>query len=448
MNRRFMSLLVSVGVGLAAMVLVGSLVPRQLAQENAGMPPAVTRTVAPASPAPDATERPDAPAAGPGGPVRTGTPSPVPAEPPAVSATPATPAGQAAAEVPRVRPTPDQPDRRDHPDRPGRVGDEPGRSTASAAARPRPPAPRPPAPPAPPRADPRAATTCRTGTRPYSDDSPWNTPIGAAPQARTSGQPVNRLAGLKRPLTSDTEQYTPALHRVSGGNATVRLSGFFSDYRSGKRVGGGSSPVVTGVPIPNGTVAGAGSDGQVILWDQRNQIEWGFWQFRPGPNGTYTATNGYVASTGCNWPGLFPDGKAGRGGGLPYLGGLVTEEELKAGRIEHALAFAYGAPAKTFVHPATKSDGRGQGSDLPEGTRLQLNPALTEAQLRGMGLSSEAIVLARAMQTYGMYVVDNSGSSKIYLEDTATADWPRGVTRDMVSGLPWDQFRVVTPPGR
>lgn len=258
---------------------------------------------------------------------------------------------------------------------------------------------------------------------------------------------IERLARLDKPLTSDTEQYTPALYRIDGGaSTTVQLSGFFSDYRSGKRVGHGSAPLITDVPVPSGTVAGEGSDGQVVLWDQRNQLEWGFWQFKEGPNGSYTATNGYVARTGCNWDGIFPDGKAGRGGGLPYLGGLVTDEEMQAGRIDHALAFGYHAPAKTFVYPATKSDGRGQGSDLPEGTRLQLDPSLTPEQLKSMGLSDEAVVVAKALQTYGMYVVDNSGSSKIYLEDTATADWGDGVSREMLSALPWDRFRVVPPP--
>ncbi|WP_212754465.1 hypothetical protein [Nakamurella aerolata] len=57
-------------------------------------------------------------------------------------------------------------------------------------------------------------------------------------------------------------------------------------------------------------------------------------------------------------------------------------------------------------------------------------------------------MIARALQTYGMYVVDNSGSSKIYLEDSTTADWSPDVTREMASGLPWDKFRVVPPPGR
>lgn len=63
-----------------------------------------------------------------------------------------------------------------------------------------------------------------------------------------------------------------------------------------------------------------------------------------------------------------------------------------------------------------------------------------------MGLSPTAKVIAKALQTYGMYVIDNSGSSKIYLEDRLTAKWAPSVTRTTVSGIPWSALRVVTPP--
>ena len=63
-----------------------------------------------------------------------------------------------------------------------------------------------------------------------------------------------------------------------------------------------------------------------------------------------------------------------------------------------------------------------------------------------MGLSRPAKIIARALQTYGMYVVDCSGSSKIYLEDRRTAGWDTTITRDLVSGIPWGRFRAIVPP--
>ena len=58
-----------------------------------------------------------------------------------------------------------------------------------------------------------------------------------------------------------------------------------------------------------------------------------------------------------------------------------------------------------------------------------------------------AKTIARALQRYGMYVIDNSGSSKIYLEDRLTAGWGPEIDRDLPSRIPWSAFRVVVAPG-
>jgi hypothetical protein len=188
----------------------------------------------------------------------------------------------------------------------------------------------------------------------------------------------------------------------------------------------------------------AGTDGQLVIWDQDSQTEFGFWQFA-WVDGHATATNGYAVRTDATAPGRFADGLAGRGAGLPYLGGLVRPDELARGRIDHALAFGYPFPSAEHVLPASKSDGKGRaGSDLPEGTRLQLDPALTTAQLRAMGVREAALPIARALQEYGMYIVDNSGSPKIYLQDRASAGWPPDVDRTMLGSIPWTRFRAVT----
>jgi len=176
------------------------------------------------------------------------------------------------------------------------------------------------------------------------------------------------------------------------------------------------------------------------------------WNIRSGSSnnsaGEYSATNGYRYHTSAGYHGRFADGLAGRGAGTPYFAGLVRPWEIAQGHIDHALAFAYHAPSPEFVYPASKSDGGSFGGlesvDLPEGTRLRLNPDLTTDDLETLGLSPEAIVVAKALQKYGMYTIDNSGSSKIYLEDRRTAAWPSSITRNLVADLPWSQFLVVT----
>ncbi len=97
--------------------------------------------------------------------------------------------------------------------------------------------------------------------------------------------------------------------------------------------------------------------------------------------------------------------------------------------------------------PGLAADGVGVlGTDVPEGSRLQLDPSLTSADFDRWGLSAPAKVIATALQRYGMYVVDNSGSSKIYLEDRLTAGWDAGIDRNLTSKIPWSAFRVVNTP--
>lgn len=297
---------------------------------------------------------------------------------------------------------------------------------------------------------PAAAATC--SLQPYDAASPWNRPIPADVSVlQESTALVGAIADSGLPLTSDPDQYAIAVYNVDGATPlrTVKLSGYFSTYDAGddSRVGHGFAPTVSGIPIPDDAVAPAGTDGQLVLVDPVAGVEYGFWQFGKDAGGNYTATNGYRYHTTAGYYGRFADGKAGRGAGLPYLGGLVRPCEIAQGKIEHALAFAYNSPSSSFVYPASKSDGVGRtGVDLPEGSRLQLNPALGEADFDAWGLSAEARVIARALQTYGMYVVDNSGSSKVYLEARHTAGWDEKISRSLLSNIPWSHFRVVAPP--
>lgn len=291
------------------------------------------------------------------------------------------------------------------------------------------------------------------GVRPYDTAGPWNTPIASNPVVdANSSSYVRAISDNNLPLTSDADQYTIPVYEFDDATPrrTVKMSGYFSSYDNGdsSRVGYGFAATITGVPIPTHAVAPPGSDGQIVIWDPKTGIEYGFWQFGRDASGGYIATNGYRYHTTAGYNGRFADGMAGRGAGTPYFAGLVRKWEIEQGRIDHALAFAYKSPSSQFVYPASKSDGGNFGGvtgvDLPEGARLQLNPALTETDFNRWGLSPAAKVIARALQQYGMYVVDHSGSSKIYLEARATAGWDSSVTRDLVAGIPWSEFRVVS----
>jgi hypothetical protein len=292
--------------------------------------------------------------------------------------------------------------------------------------------------------------------RPYADSSPWNTPVGADTDVVQDAQ--RHVAKIEGPLTSDPTQYTYPVYAVSSKDPEmpVHFSGLFSDVRSETELvrTGPSSPGPKSVQVPIGPSmeAAAGSDAQIVIVNPDTGDEWGFWQLDKDEAGTWRASNGYHYNT--RWSGVPPistDGEpfGSRGAGVPYLAGLVRPCEIERGRIDHALAFAYSFPSSEYVYPATKSDGASApGESLPEGTRLQLDPGLSDGELAQRGCNDACLTIAEALRRYGMYVVDNSGSSKVILEYEDTAGWDGAVSRDTVSAIPLDSFRVVKPPER
>jgi hypothetical protein len=152
------------------------------------------------------------------------------------------------------------------------------------------------------------------------------------------------------------------------------------------------------------------------------------------------ATNGYHYNT--LWSGVPPSGFGSRGAGVPYLAGLVRPCEIAQGHIDHALAFAYQNTTSQFVYPATKSDGSA-GAGIPEGSHLQLDPSISDATIQAWGCTGACFVTAKALQKYGMYVVDTAGHPKLMFESDLTANWGSTVTGSTTNPIPLSDFRVI-----
>jgi Ca2+-binding RTX toxin-like protein len=199
------------------------------------------------------------------------------------------------------------------------------------------------------------------------------------------------------------------------------------------------------VPIPDEAEPAAGSDAQVVIVNSDTGGEWGAWQFRRTEDGSYEAGNGYHYNT--TWDAVPPPSTGGgsfvsRGAGLPYLAGLVRPCEIEEGRIEHALA--YDSPSGEYVYPATKSDGNDDvATAIPEGARLQLDPEFSEDDLAGFGCTDACLTVARAVQEYGMIVVDNSGRPKVMFEYEGTANGQSTVTESTMPPIELKHFRVL-----
>jgi hypothetical protein len=295
---------------------------------------------------------------------------------------------------------------------------------------------------------------------PYSEDSIWNTPIDwqAAKIHPKSDQMVAALFKRDHWIGSNVHQYAPNIYYVSNVTPLVEVSLWgnrsFRDAITDVDVKLGQPGGVVWVPLPSDAQPAPGSDGELVVVNTETGEEWGLIKASRGLDGSWSAGGVYryhIASSG-----IPPEGFAQRGAGIGSLAGIVRPCEVERGEIRHAVTIAYDYPCKPkvcaangwpeVVPPFTKTDGEGSSQfDIPEGARLVIRPEVTTAEIeqacRGV---RGCVAWVKAMQTYGGFIVDNSGHPKTYGEGNLTAHWdPALWTSDMLRNIPSDWYAVL-----
>jgi hypothetical protein len=138
---------------------------------------------------------------------------------------------------------------------------------------------------------------------------------------------------------------------------------------------------------------------------------------------------------------LRPDGwTSADAAGLPILPGLVRYEEVAAGEIRHALRFTAPSTRRAYVWPARHFASASTDPALPPmGQRFRLR-----ADTDLSGFSDQALVIARALQTYGMILADNG--SPWYLSGAPDDRWDNEALRDL-RRLRGSDFEAVDASG-
>jgi hypothetical protein len=212
------------------------------------------------------------------------------------------------------------------------------------------------------------------------------------------------------------------------------------------------------VPIPVGAQPQTGSDGKLVIVDVAQRKVFDLWQaklvtgtWHASWGGVYPLTGSgssqnptYVGPYAVPWP---QPVSRGTGSGLSSYAGVVRLREISAGVINHALVFGTDracGPAQTgpFRFPATTTDGNKVGVDcLPEGTRVQLDPSINVNAIAGITPAEKAI--ARALQTYGAYVIDNAGARMSIVFEKPKAGEANPYP---AAGLAWDYYNMPKIP--
>lgn len=197
------------------------------------------------------------------------------------------------------------------------------------------------------------------------------------------------------------------------------------------------------VPIPDSAQPSAGSDRAMVVIDWSTRKAYEFWQAQRSPSG-WSASWGGVSS-------IDGDGRGSpaTGAGISRLAGVVRTFEIRQGRIDHALVFSTdNACHDAYRDPATKTDGVSPRSDcIPEGARVQLDPTINVDAIPGMTPGERMV--AKALQIYGGYAIDNGGTPIALIFETPYAEqdpYPAaGFAHDYYSmpRIPWHRLRVL-----
>jgi hypothetical protein len=290
----------------------------------------------------------------------------------------------------------------------------------------------------------------------FTASSVWNEPL--RPNASLDPSSPARVAWLLKYLRQpghgpwiNTYQYSVPVYRVSARQPTVRV-----------RLDAWAPMLERAwlaVPVPRGARPAAGTDASLVVYQPSTDKMWEFWQLRHEGDGWHARWGGAMADVSTNpgyyssgvWPGLAVDDGWGWGSSassLPAVAGLMTISELREGRIDHALAVATPeACAGWFAWPAQRTDGGSTDRNcLPEGAHLRLDPRL---DLTALHLPPIALMMARAMQDYGIIVHDTTHSSFSFFAEQPTSGPDPYVGPDgTFDGLQEWQFLPLIPWNR
>lgn len=258
--------------------------------------------------------------------------------------------------------------------------------------------------------------------RPFTDHSWWNTPVPAsAPQNPNSTEILNYLStapesghGCLRFAGAQHNRWGQPAYWAQPGDPEYAVQGLPAT----------APPEAQHLRIPVGAHGANNSDGTMtvydlnrgyvmLLTDAHYHASTDTWS-ASGASVSYVNSNGLLATTGRSNDPRNVGTHRGNNGATSY----VRFDMVKAGDVRNVLKIASGPElANRWVFPMTGSDGKADPSTgaPPEGLRLRLKPTI---DLKALGLHPQALVIAEALQKYGVYLGDSGGTTALKLEDT------------------------------
>jgi hypothetical protein len=315
--------------------------------------------------------------------------------------------------------------------------------------------------PIPPEPPPPGTTAPEATGRAFSADSWWNTPLPADPPTHPAGTEILEY------LSTAPENSDGCL-TFSGADGSPWGQPVYwsepSDPTFDVAPIGRSEfpPELASLRIPEHARAAENSDASMTVYDeQKGYVVALTGAVRDPASGSWSAaaasvayleSNGLHAATGRSDDPRNQGTHRGNNGATM----AVMWHEVRAGAIRHVLKIASGPEvANRAVFPMVGSDGSYEGRDPavpPQGLRLRIRPSV---DLESLDLHEDVLIVARALQRYGVYIGDSGGRTALKLENTVIEG--RGqlwnIRSDALCGLPfteayWDVLAEGYDPTR
>jgi hypothetical protein len=250
----------------------------------------------------------------------------------------------------------------------------------------------------------------------------------------------------------NTTKYSPAVYTVPAGQPARAVAMW--NCQNKPKLDDGLIAQLAAVPIPDTAVVPPDSDAHVVVWQPSADTLWEMWKTRL-VDGQWQACWGGKLDHASQSDGTFAFPYGATATGISLVAGLVTLDDLRSGRIDHAIALGVDGTRKGVVSwPANRTDGRSVAADsVVEGQRLRLDPTVDVASLP---LTPLGRMLATALQQYGAIVRDTTlGSVTVYAENSLPVTPPGSPDPygafyggkpkyAQLDGIPWD--RLVALP--
>ncbi|MBO3128721.1 malectin domain-containing carbohydrate-binding protein [Dermatophilus congolensis] len=206
------------------------------------------------------------------------------------------------------------------------------------------------------------------------------------------------------------------------------------------------------VPVPANAIPAAGSDGEMSIYDPATDQLWEFWKMSRDSKNRWQACWGGRIDNFSTHETVFPDGFGASASGMAISPGMITLDDIRRGRIDHAIALAVPTPSGLgYSWPANRTDGTSTDPNAPyEGQRLRLPANL---DLDRYNLTPAGRIIAEAAKKYGFIVTDNAGavavtaeSSRVITAQTGKDPWSAYLGSDAWSTMrdfPWTELEAL-----